>query len=97
MLAHECLLHTHPTACMPACLLADMSASLPACLPLALPVSLPPSLPPSVPLCLCACLQDNKELYAEEAAAQREAERQRMLAIPGLIAPASLQEDMTDM
>ncbi|CAI5490079.1 unnamed protein product [Closterium sp. Naga37s-1] len=40
--------------------------------------------------------KDNKELYAEEAAAQREAERQRMLSIPGLIAPNELQEDMTD-
>ncbi|OEL25470.1 Protein EXPORTIN 1A [Dichanthelium oligosanthes] len=40
--------------------------------------------------------QDNKDLYAEEAAAQRERERQRMLAIPGLIAPSELQDDMVD-
>ncbi|XP_010549821.1 PREDICTED: protein EXPORTIN 1A [Tarenaya hassleriana] len=38
--------------------------------------------------------QDNKDLYAEEAAAQRERERQRMLSIPGLIAPNEIQEDM---
>ncbi|GAQ89407.1 exportin 1 [Klebsormidium nitens] len=37
--------------------------------------------------------QDNKDLYAEEAAAQREAERQRMLSIPGLIAPNEIQDD----
>ncbi|KAG0570872.1 hypothetical protein M758_6G185900 [Ceratodon purpureus] len=40
--------------------------------------------------------QDNKDLYAEEAAAQREAERRRMLSIPGLIAPSELQDDMVD-
>eukprot|EP00850_Spirogloea_muscicola_P016739 SM000138S00046 [mRNA] locus=s138:224011:233993:+ [translate_table: standard] len=40
--------------------------------------------------------KDNKDLYAEEAAAQREAERQRMLAIPGLIAPAEIQDEMVD-
>ncbi|CAM0878206.1 unnamed protein product [Alopecurus aequalis] len=40
--------------------------------------------------------QDNKDLYAEEAAAQREKERQRMLAIPGLIAPSELQDEMLD-
>lgn len=40
--------------------------------------------------------QDNKDLYAEEAAAQRERERQRMLAIPGLIAPSELQDEMVD-
>ncbi|MQM02529.1 hypothetical protein Taro_035296 [Colocasia esculenta] len=40
--------------------------------------------------------QDNKDLYAEEAAAQQERERQRMLSIPGLIAPSELQEDMVD-
>ncbi|XP_019423472.1 PREDICTED: protein EXPORTIN 1A isoform X2 [Lupinus angustifolius] len=40
--------------------------------------------------------QDNKDLYAEEAAAQRERERQRMLSIPGLIAPSELQDDMVD-
>ncbi|VAI40691.1 unnamed protein product [Triticum turgidum subsp. durum] len=38
--------------------------------------------------------QDNKDLYAEEAAVQREKERQRMLAIPGLIAPSELQDEM---
>ncbi|KAF7836515.1 protein EXPORTIN 1A [Senna tora] len=38
--------------------------------------------------------QDNKDLYAEEAAAQRERERQRMLSIPGLIAPNELQDEM---
>lgn len=42
------------------------------------------------------CVQDNKDLYAEEAAAQREAERRRMLSIPGLIAPSELQDDMID-
>lgn len=41
-------------------------------------------------------LQDNKDLYAEEAAAQRERERQRMLTIPGLIAPSELQDEMVD-
>lgn len=41
-------------------------------------------------------VQDNKDLYAEEAAAQREAERRRMLSIPGLIAPSELQDEMTD-
>eukprot|EP00252_Welwitschia_mirabilis_P021495 TRINITY_DN552_c0_g1_i3.p1 TRINITY_DN552_c0_g1~~TRINITY_DN552_c0_g1_i3.p1 ORF type:complete len:860 (+),score=155.81 TRINITY_DN552_c0_g1_i3:174-2582(+) len=40
--------------------------------------------------------QDNKDLYAEEAAAQRERERRRMLSIPGLIAPSELQDDMVD-
>ncbi|XP_050387160.1 protein EXPORTIN 1A [Argentina anserina] len=40
--------------------------------------------------------QDNKDLYAEEAAAQRERERQRMLSIPGLVAPNELQDDMAD-
>ncbi|KAJ7982686.1 exportin 1A [Quillaja saponaria] len=40
--------------------------------------------------------QDNKDLYAEEAAAQRERERQRMLSIPGLIAPSELQDEMLD-
>lgn len=41
-------------------------------------------------------LQDNKDLYAEEAAAQRERERQRMLSIPGLIAPNEIQDEMVD-
>ena len=40
--------------------------------------------------------QDNKDLYAEEAAAQRERERQRMLSIPGLVAPSELQDEMVD-
>ncbi|KAK1281236.1 hypothetical protein QJS04_geneDACA018220 [Acorus gramineus] len=40
--------------------------------------------------------QDNKDLYAEEAAVQRERERQRMLTIPGLIAPSELQDEMVD-
>ncbi|XP_057540823.1 protein EXPORTIN 1A isoform X3 [Amaranthus tricolor] len=40
--------------------------------------------------------QDNKDLYAEEAAAQRERERQRMLNIPGLIAPNEIQDEMLD-
>ncbi|KAE9612844.1 putative CRM1 domain-containing protein [Lupinus albus] len=40
--------------------------------------------------------QDNKDLYAEEVAAQRERERQRMLSIPGLIAPSELQDEMVD-
>lgn len=41
-------------------------------------------------------MQDNKDLYAEEAAAQRERERQRMLTIPGLIAPNEIQDEMLD-
>lgn len=41
-------------------------------------------------------MQDNKDLYAEEAAAQRERERQRMLSIPGLIAPNEIQDEMLD-
>lgn len=41
-------------------------------------------------------LQDNKDLYAEEAALQRERERQRMLSIPGLIAPNEIQDEMLD-
>ncbi|XP_010930169.1 protein EXPORTIN 1A isoform X1 [Elaeis guineensis] len=40
--------------------------------------------------------QDDKDLYAEEAAAQRERERQHMLTIPGLIAPSELQDEMVD-
>ncbi|KAI4330800.1 hypothetical protein MLD38_029049 [Melastoma candidum] len=40
--------------------------------------------------------QDNKDLYAEEAAAQRERERQRMLSIPGLIAPNEIKDEMLD-
>ncbi|MFS7929630.1 putative importin-beta domain, armadillo-like helical, exportin-1/Importin-beta [Helianthus anomalus] len=40
--------------------------------------------------------QDNKDLYAEEAAAQKERERQRMLSIPGLIAPNEIQDEMVD-
>ncbi|GAB4858187.1 Exportin-1 [Ancistrocladus abbreviatus] len=40
--------------------------------------------------------QDNKDLYAEEAAAQRERERQRMMSIPGLIAPIEIQDEMVD-
>ncbi|KAI4324875.1 hypothetical protein MLD38_030321 [Melastoma candidum] len=40
--------------------------------------------------------QDNKDLYAEEAAAQRERQRQRMLSIPGLIAPNEIKDDMLD-
>ncbi|KAK4489824.1 hypothetical protein RD792_000468 [Penstemon davidsonii] len=39
---------------------------------------------------------DNKDLYAEEAAAQRERERQRMLSIPGLIAPNETEDDLVD-
>ena len=53
----------------------------------------------SLVICLLlwlAYLQDNKDLYAEEAAVQREKERQRMLAIPGLIAPSELQDEMVD-
>nr|GMC87751.1 protein EXPORTIN 1A isoform X2 [Ipomoea batatas] len=41
--------------------------------------------------------QDNKDLYAEEAAAQRERDRQRMLSIPGLIAPNEIQDEMVDL
>lgn len=41
-------------------------------------------------------VQDNKDLYAEEAAVQREKERQRMLSIPGLIAPNEIQDEMVD-
>ena len=40
--------------------------------------------------------QDNKDLYAEEAALQMEKERQRMLSIPGLVAPNELQDEMAD-
>ena len=40
--------------------------------------------------------QDNKDLYAEEAALQREKERQRMLSIPGLVTPNELQDEMVD-
>lgn len=40
--------------------------------------------------------KDNRDLFAEEAAAQKELERQRMLSIPGLIAPIQLQDDMAD-
>ncbi|KAJ0015148.1 hypothetical protein Pint_21760 [Pistacia integerrima] len=40
--------------------------------------------------------QDNKDLYAEEAAAQRERERQRMRSIPGLFAPNEIQDEMVD-
>uniref|UniRef100_A0A7I4BPN0 Importin N-terminal domain-containing protein n=1 Tax=Physcomitrium patens TaxID=3218 RepID=A0A7I4BPN0_PHYPA len=40
--------------------------------------------------------QDNNDLYAEEAAVQREAERRRMLSIPGLVAPSELQDEMID-
>ncbi|KAL9225073.1 hypothetical protein vseg_001040 [Gypsophila vaccaria] len=40
--------------------------------------------------------QDNKDLYAEEAAIQREKERQRMLSIPGLVAPNEIQDEMLD-
>jgi hypothetical protein len=47
-------------------------------------------------LLVLSTLQDNKDLYAEEAAAQRERERQRMLSIPGLIAPIELQDEMVD-
>jgi exportin-1 len=46
--------------------------------------------------CKMSPMQDNKDLYAEEAAAQRERERQRMLSIPGLIAPSELQDEMLD-
>ncbi|XP_076945553.1 protein EXPORTIN 1A-like [Bidens hawaiensis] len=40
--------------------------------------------------------QDNKDLYAEEAAAQKEKEWQQMLSIPGLIAPNEIQDEMVD-
>ncbi|GAB2293891.1 Exportin-1 [Dionaea muscipula] len=40
--------------------------------------------------------QDNKDLFAEEAAAQRERDRQRMMTIPGLIAPNEIQDEMLD-
>lgn len=50
-----------------------------------------------VSLILKSCsMQDNKDLYAEEAALQKERERQRMLAIPGLIAPSEIQDEMVD-
>ncbi|KAF4358065.1 protein EXPORTIN 1B-like [Cannabis sativa] len=38
--------------------------------------------------------QDNKDLYVEEAAAQREREQQRMLSIPGLITPNDPRRDV---
>ncbi|KAK4758061.1 hypothetical protein SAY87_019362 [Trapa incisa] len=40
--------------------------------------------------------QDNRDLYAEEAAAQKERDRQRMMSIPGLIAPNEIQDEMVD-
>ncbi|KAG6506306.1 hypothetical protein ZIOFF_031629 [Zingiber officinale] len=40
--------------------------------------------------------EDNKDLYAEEAAVLREQERRRMLSIPGLIAPNERQDEMLD-
>ncbi|GAB2227548.1 hypothetical protein Drorol1_Dr00009371 [Drosera rotundifolia] len=40
--------------------------------------------------------QDNKDLFAEEAAAQRERDRQRAMSIPGLIAPSEIQDEMLD-
>lgn len=40
--------------------------------------------------------QDNAELFAEEVAAQRDAERQRLSSIPGMIPPNEAQEDMAD-
>ncbi|GMH19677.1 hypothetical protein Nepgr_021518 [Nepenthes gracilis] len=40
--------------------------------------------------------QDNKDLYAEEAAAQREQERQRMMTVRGLIGPNEIQDEMVD-
>ncbi|XP_071710011.1 protein EXPORTIN 1A-like [Rutidosis leptorrhynchoides] len=40
--------------------------------------------------------QDNKDLFAEEAALQQERERQRMLSVPGLIAPNEIQDEMVD-
>ncbi|KFK37753.1 hypothetical protein AALP_AA3G025500 [Arabis alpina] len=40
--------------------------------------------------------QDNKDLYAEEAAAQVEIQRQIMLSVPGLISPNEIQEEMAD-
>jgi len=53
------------------------------------------------PRVVCACVQarefasqDNAELYAEEMAAQREAERQRMMQVPGLVAPNDLPDEM---
>nr|GMD53661.1 protein EXPORTIN 1A isoform X2 [Ipomoea batatas] len=46
---------------------------------------------------ISSLLQDNKDLYAEEAAAQRERDRQRMLSIPGLIAPNEIQDEMVDL
>ena len=41
-------------------------------------------------------MQDNKDLYADEAAVLREREQQRMLSIPGLIAPSEIQDEMVD-
>lgn len=40
--------------------------------------------------------QDNKDLYAEEAAAQKELEMQRMRSIPGLMNPHQIQDEMLD-
>ncbi|XP_065854585.1 protein EXPORTIN 1A isoform X2 [Euphorbia lathyris] len=40
--------------------------------------------------------QDNKDLYAEEAAAQQDRERLRMLSVPGLISPNEIQDEMLD-
>lgn len=39
-------------------------------------------------------VQDNKDLYSEEAAFQRDEEGRRMPSIPGLIAPIEIQYEM---
>lgn len=40
--------------------------------------------------------QDNKDLYAEEAALQQQRERERMLKVPGLISQSERQDEMED-
>jgi len=40
--------------------------------------------------------QNNNDLFLDEAAVQAEAARQKMAAIPGMIAPNEVQEDMAD-
>ncbi|KAL8160536.1 hypothetical protein V2J09_002073 [Rumex salicifolius] len=40
--------------------------------------------------------QDNKDLYAEEAAIQQQRDRELKLRVPGLIAPSEIQDEMVD-
>jgi exportin-1 len=40
--------------------------------------------------------QDNADLFADDKEKQLEAERQRMMKIPGMVAPHEMQEEMVD-